>query len=200
MFGGIDAPTILSKEDAPVLVVPGWGGSGPAHWQTAWEAELGAARVALPDWCDPNLESWVTALDAALASLARRDPRPPVLVAHSLGCVVIAHWACRARRSIRAALFVAPADVERAPSLVRLRSFGPIPDRRLPFDSLVVTSDDDVHVALDRAQLFATQWGSDFHVIAGGGHLNAESGLGRWTDGLQLLDQLLLRSHSSRAG
>ncbi len=94
-------------DQSPILVVPGWGGSGPDHWQSVWQHDLCAPRVELDDWFSPHPETWIAALDAALAALARRNPRPPVLVAHSLGCIAVAHWSRRPRRAIRAAFLVA---------------------------------------------------------------------------------------------
>jgi hypothetical protein len=71
------------QEASPYVVVPGWRGSGPDHWQTLWESALDGQRVELRDWSDPRPERWIEALDAAIARLAR----PPVLIAHSLGCL-----------------------------------------------------------------------------------------------------------------
>lgn len=186
-------------DQSPVLVVPGWGGSGPDHWQTYWQHDLGAPRVELEDWFCPHPAAWLAALDNGLASLARRDPRPPVLVAHSLGCIAVAHWSRRPRRAIRAAFLVAPADVERSPSLERLGAFGPIPTHPLPFSSLVVASDDDPHIEASRAEAFALRWGSQYQLITRGGHLNAASKLGHWPDGRALLARLLQRTQLSRS-
>jgi predicted alpha/beta hydrolase family esterase len=183
----------------PHLIVPGWAGSGPEHWQTHWERALAAPRVQLADWLSPDPDAWTGALDAAVSSLARRDPRPPVLVAHSLGCIAIARWARTSRHAIRAALLVAPADVEHAPCLPTLRSFIPVPRSPLPFSSLVVTSDDDPCVSLPRAEAFATSWGSELAVIPSAGHLNAASNLGAWPAGRALLDALLRRTELHRA-
>jgi uncharacterized protein len=169
------------------LIVPGWAGSGPDHWQTAWQDELGASRIAMVDWCDRRRETWVAAIDAAVAA----HPTPPTLIAHSLGCIAAAHWAQRRRRTLRAALFVAPADVESARCRNTLGDFAPLPRQRLPFPSAVVTSDDDPYIAHDRAAELASQWGSDLHVIAGGGHLNAASKLGSWPRGRAVLARLL---------
>jgi predicted alpha/beta hydrolase family esterase len=182
----------------PYLLVPGWGDSGPEHWQTLWQPELGAARVNVGDWFDARKDVWIAALTDAIAVLARRDPRPPVLVAHSLGCIAIAHWAQAIRRPVRAAFLVAPADVESAPGLTMLRTFAPLPRERLPFTSLVVTSDDDEYVTVSRADAFATSWGSELHVVPGVGHLNTASGLGRWPLGRALLDALVERSGETR--
>ncbi len=174
----------------PHLIVPGWAGSGPSHWQTAWEAALRAPRVELDDWQDPRRSSWVQALDRALGRLAESDSTPPVLVAHSLGCITIAHWACESYRPVRGAFLVAPADVEHAARLRKLEGFAPLPRKALPFPSLVVTSDDDPLVSIDRAHEMAATWGSEVHVVAGIGHINADSNLGGWDQGRALLARL----------
>ncbi len=178
----------------PILVVPGWGGSGAAHWQTLWQTELACSRTELADWFDPRCDAWTDAIEAAAVALALRDPRPPVFVAHSLGCIAVAYWARSTRRPIRAALLVAPADIERTSGALPLRDFAGVPQHPLPCASLVVTSDDDPYVSAERAAQFARAWGSELRVIRGRGHLNASSGLGRWPEGRALLASLLNRT------
>jgi predicted alpha/beta hydrolase family esterase len=173
------------------LIVPGWAGSGPEHWQSLWLAELpGATRVEMPDWLRPTRRAWVAALDDAVAS----SPEPAVLIAHSLGCLAVAHWAAGADRAVRAALLVAPADVERRGCPAALSDFAPVPCRPLGFASTVVASDDDPYVSLERAATFARMWGSGLVPIARGGHLNAASGLGAWPRGRAHLGELLARA------
>ena len=73
-----------------VLIVPGWYGSGPAHWQTIWEQNHPEyLRVAQNDWRSVHRPDWVQALDRAVRS-ASGDV---ILVAHSLGCLAVAWWA-----------------------------------------------------------------------------------------------------------
>ncbi|MEO6589297.1 MAG: alpha/beta hydrolase [Pyrinomonadaceae bacterium] len=61
----------------------------------------------------------------------------------------------------------------------------------LPFPSIVVASNDDAFVTLDRAKEFAESWGSRFVFIGAAGHFNSASGLGPWTKGKELLADLL---------
>lgn len=178
----------------PHLIVPGWGNSEPGHWQSVWQRELGADRVELDDWHAPEPARWTAAIDHAVVALLRHDPRPPILVAHSLGCIAIAHWSRTIKRPVRAALFVAPADVELSSCLPELRGFAPIPAAPLPFSSAVIASDNDPCSELGRAEHLALRWGSDFHVVPGGGHLNTASNLGRWTHGRAILSQLISRT------
>jgi len=174
-----------------LLVVPGWHNSGPDHWQTRWQAlQPAARRVEQDDWERPDPGSWVDRLDAGV----RASDQPVVLIAHSLGCVTVAHWVRETGgRGVAAALLVAPADVERALAAPELRGFAPIPTEQLPFASRVVASDNDPCCALDRAEHFASRWGSDLVVIPSGGHINARSQLGDWPTGQLLLHDLVWR-------
>jgi len=171
------------------LVLPGYGDSGPGHWQSLWEAaDPRLRRVQQADWFEPQLDDWLTTLDAAVAACAV----PPVIVGHSLGCVLLAHWVQRTGRPVRGALLVAPADVDAiAGVLETVQSFAPVPLMRLPFPSIVVASDDDAYVTAARAQAFARAWGSRFVPLSGVGHINTDSNLGQWREGRALLDELL---------
>jgi predicted alpha/beta hydrolase family esterase len=173
-----------------VLIVPGLHGSGPAHWQTRWESLYPrTVRVAQRDWDHPDCAEWRSALESAIAAA----PEPVVLVAHSLGCALVAHLATRpiAARVV-AALLVAPADVdspERTPP--ETRSFAPMPMAPLPFPATVVASDDDPYVTMARGQAFAAAWGATFVDAGRKGHLNADSQLGDWPEGRRHLEALL---------
>ena len=57
------------------------------------------------------------------------------------------------------------------------------PRTSLPFQSVVVASDNDPYCRLERARLFAEHWGSRLVVVPGAGHINADSGLGDWPQG-----------------
>ncbi|NTV73012.1 MAG: serine hydrolase family protein, partial [Holophaga sp.] len=83
----------------PILIIPGHRNSGPGHWQSLWEASLpGARRVEMPNWDFPHRPDWVESLDAAVRRAG--EDAPPILVAHSLGCLAVAHWAAAYRRPI----------------------------------------------------------------------------------------------------
>ena len=177
-----------------VLVLPGWQNSGPRHWQSRWEALYGDVRVAQSDWMHPLRGDWMMRLDEAIGELEAAEDSPQVaLVAHSLGCQLIAGWAAHSRKTarVRAALLVAPPDVEREEVRGVLHSFTPIVRQRLPFPSLAVISTDDPFCALDRARAMAIDWGSRVLEVRERGHLNSDSNLGDWPEGRQLLADLL---------
>jgi uncharacterized protein len=173
------------------LVLPGYGGSGPLHWQTLWEADHPSfRRVDQKDWDHPVRQEWVETLDRAVA-IAKGDV---VLVAHSLACLLVVHWAAASapqiRSKVKAALLVGPVDPARPEFPKDAVGFSPLPTSPLPFRSLVVASTNDpyasVEYCLDRSQ----GWGSRFEVIGPKGHINAASGLGAWAEGRALLEGL----------
>lgn len=172
-----------------VLILPGWHGSGPRHWQSVWEARHGHERLEQHDWQRPLRGDWIARLEDVL--LARAEPA--VLVAHSLGCLLVAAWAATSRhpQRVKAAMLVAPADVERPELRAQLHSWSPIALQPLPFPSLLVASRNDPYCAFERARLFAQAWGSRFIDHGEAGHLNADSGLDGWPQGLVLLQDLV---------
>lgn len=164
-----------------VLTLPGWQGSGPNHWQTRWETVHGFERVAQNDWQRPLRGDWSVRLDEVMADASE----PVVLVAHSLGCQLVAWWAAHSHhvKRVSAALLVAPADVEQHELRQRLHSWTPMARQPLPFRAQVLASADDPHCSLERAQAMAADWGAGFHNLGALGHINAESGLGDWPEG-----------------
>jgi len=152
--------------------------------------DAGSSRVAQHDWHHPEVSAWVAALHAHVMAL----DGPLMLAAHSLGCITLARWAQQYPQHasrISAALLVAPADVERADAPHEIAGFAPIPLCPLPFPAAVVASDDDPYCTLPRSRHFAKHWQVPLHVLHGAGHINAESGLGDWPAGLQMLEDLL---------
>ena len=174
-----------------ILMIPGWMNSGPDHWQSLWEAAHPTCRrVHQRDWDLPTVADWVAGLDDAI----RAAPTPPVLVAHSLGCITVAHWAAgHSGAKAAAAFLVAPADVEQADTPAPLRRFAPIPLRPLPFPTMVVASRDDPYATFDRAEVLARAWGADLVDAGMAGHLNTVAGFGQWPAGEELLRGLLGR-------
>ncbi len=186
----------VAADLSPVLVLPGLSDSGPRHWQTLWLAgRPGFRRVEQRDWEAPAIGDWVASLDAA----AREAGPAALLVAHSAGCALVAHWAAAHRRPVRGALLVAPSDPE-APSFpAGPTGFAPLPLAPLPFASTVVASSDDPYVSPARARAFARAWGSRLVEAGAAGHLNAASGLGEWPAGLELLLELAGRADPAAA-
>ena len=172
-----------------VLILPGWQGSGPQHWQSLWQLSQGFQRVDQHDWQRPLRGDWIARLEDVVLSA----DEPVVLVAHSLGCMLVAAWASHTRNAhrVKAALLVAPGDVEREALRPVLTSWSPIALQPLPFASTLVASQNDPCCSFARAQGFAAAWGSTLVDAGAAGHINAESGLGEWPQGQALLRALI---------
>ena len=163
----------MPSRNAPaptVLIVPGLGGSGPDHWQSLWEKhEPAFRRVEQADWDKPALDEWVNTLEAAVQAAGG----PVVLVAHSLACSLVSHWAGRGSvNRIAAALLVSPADVDsEAHTPPEVRVFSLMPLTPLSFPAVVVASANDPYVDAERAREFARSrtrnwWKSAIRVIS----------------------------------
>ena len=179
--------------DLAVLILPGLGGSGPDHWQTAWgKAFPGMRRVEQADWERPAYADW----SARLTEAVSQAERPVVLVAHSLGTSLTMRWSFNQPEQagkIAGAFLVAPTDRDRfdASPSSPVRGWGPMILKRLPFPSMVLASLDDDRVSFERAQEFATAWGSTLIAAGKLGHMGSAAKLGVWPFGLFYFGQFV---------
>ncbi len=181
----------MGSNQVHYLIVPGWHGSEDGHWQSHWARSLPQAkRVQQRDWVNPSREEWVDTLSQHI----RNIPGQIVLIAHSLGCVAVAHWASRAESGLLAkisgALLVAPADVERVQCPPALAGFAPVPMQPLPFASVLVGSSNDSAATAERTYALGHAWGAQVTVLPDAGHINVKSGHGAWEAGFRYLYQL----------
>jgi predicted alpha/beta hydrolase family esterase len=170
-----------------VLIAPGLHNSGPDHWQSRWQRLFPAfERVQQDDWEAPDLSRWSARVD----QVRRRDNRPTLVVAHSFGSLATVHSLARDPAGIAGVLMVAPADPD------KFNVAALLPRHELPVPTIMVGSTNDPWMAAPRAELWARRWRSRF--INGGplGHINAESGLGDWPEGLETLYFLAEKAHN----
>lgn len=177
-----------------VLILHGFQGSGPDHWQTWLAAELrrSSATVRYPDLpvCDqPCPDRWGATLHRELAALTEgadaADER--VVICHSLGCVLWlreAHRVVPAHRVDRVALVAPPCPGSAVPELA---GFYPSGAEACDVAAVaargtrLVCSDNDPFCPGPGAR---EHWGAplalEADVIPGAGHLNCEAGFGPW--------------------
>jgi predicted alpha/beta hydrolase family esterase len=181
-----------------VLIVPGLRDAVALHWQTLLEARLraaGAPVAAVPPMGREDLDC--AARVAAIERVAGALDGPIVIVAHSGGCIMVAHWARQTARAVQGALLATPPDFEEAmpagyPTLDALRAGGwlPVPRERLPFTSLVAISRNDPLGRFDRVAALARDWGAEAVDLGEVGHLNPASGYGEWPQAETFIEQL----------
>ena len=167
-----------------IIIVPGIGGSGELHWQTRWEeANPRWHRLRPTDWDRPELNDWTAALDRAVGA-ARH---PPLLVAHSLGCLLVAHWHQVSTAKVAGAFLVAVPNPEAPAFPVEAADFANPPQTEFRFPSLIVASADDPYGTVEYARGRANQWGGGIVEVGSLGHINGTSKLEDWPQGKALL-------------
>ena len=171
-----------------ILVLAGRYNSGPDHWQSNWEAAFpNMRRVRRDDWDRPVYTDWARPLSKEVD----RSTKPVLLTAHSLGTSLVMRWAHAAKtEAVAGAFLVAPSDQDRLENNPS-RGFGPMLLRPLPFPSMILASRNDERVSFERAQVFATAWGSHLIDVGPLGHIGSTAKLGLWPQGLVWLGQII---------
>lgn len=181
-----------------VLIVPGLRDAVADHWQTLLAARLPRVRT-VPPMGREDLDC--AARVAAIEREAQAVQGPLVIVAHSGGCIMLAHWARQTRRAVQGALLATPPDFETPmpagyPTIEALRDSGwlPVPRERLPFRSIVAASRDDPLGRFERVAELARDWGSALVDLGEVGHLNPASGYGEWPRAESFIAELAART------
>jgi predicted alpha/beta hydrolase family esterase len=192
-----------SAASATVLIVPGLRDHVAEHWQTLLAARLPRVRT-VPPMGREDLDC--AARVAAIERAASEIDGPVILVAHSGGVVMVAHWARRSRRAIQGALLAAPPDFEQPmpegyPTMAALRAGGwlPVPRDPLPFPSIVAASRNDPLGSFERVAELARAWGSRLVDIGAVGHLNPASGFGEWPRADEFIRELSATTDAASA-
>ena len=167
-----------------IVILPGIGGSGELHWQTRWEKINPRYRRFRPtDWNQPDPDDWISALDRVVGAASK----PPLLVAHSLACLLVAHWQQVSTAPVAGAFLVAVPSPQSEAFPAEATSFANPPLSKFRFPSLVIASANDPYGTIEHARERASQWGSGIVEVGELGHVNEASGLGDWPQGKALL-------------
>jgi|GEM_PF-95907 len=194
-----------------ILIVPGVGGSEPAHWQSWLETQLpDTVRIEQTHWDQPVLHTWRQPLDQALLDAVE----PVWIVAHSFGCLVTmsALFSRVLANKVAGVLLVAPASPER----FTLKGFAPgvrgalpvtgdhppallsriLPRAPLGLPIRLIASRSDPWLSFEDATFWATRWGAKLIDLGDVGHINVASGFGAWP---QVLSEINALQRSSLA-
>ena len=179
---------------ATILIVPGLREHVAEHWQTLLAARLSNVRSVAPLETDKlDCMARVRAIQHELEQI----DGPVILVAHSAGVLMVAHWAAHYSRPIKGALLAAPPDLDAVwpsnyPSSETLRNQGwnPLPQGPLPFRSIVAGSTNDHLASLPAVTRMAEGWGAELLNLGDVGHLNPAAGFGHWPQAEALILEL----------
>ena len=177
-----------------VLIVPGLRDEVAQHWQTLLAPQLPRV-LAVPPMGRDDLDCGKRV--QAIEETARQADGPLIVVAHSGGCIMVAHWAHTTKCRVQGALLAAPPDFETPmpegyPGIDALQAGGwlPVPRRTLPFRSIVGASRNDPLGSYFRVSALARDWGSELVDLGEVGHLNPASGFGPWPLAHAFIEQL----------
>jgi len=188
----------MDMSEPTILIVPGLRDAVARHWQTLLEARLRAAGTPVAGVLPMGREDLsCSARVAEIERAAEAIEGPLVIVAHSGGCIMVAHWARQTRRAVRGALLATPPDFEKPmpegyPTIAALRAGGwlPVPRARLPFRTIVAASRNDPLASFARVVGLANEWGAELDDLGYVGHLNPASGHGEWAGADSLIARL----------
>jgi len=168
-----------------MITLPGIGGSSDTHWQTAWErADSRFSRFTPMSWDQPDLGDWTSALERAVSAC----DQPPVLVAHSLACLLVAHAAAELSCKVAGAFLVSVPNPNGPEFPSAAAPFRAVPAKALPFPSLMIASTNDPYGTMEYMRQRSREWEAGLVAAGELGHINASSGLGAWPQGRALLD------------
>ena len=171
------------------MLLHGWQGSPPPHWQSWLADELRAAgrEVRFPDLPtpdEPHLGDWLAAVRATLADLP--DDGFDV-VAHSLGAVTWLHHASTptpepSPRPARVLLVAPPSPTTTIPAIAEF--FPPplsVEAIRAAADGTVLAGGtDDPYLPEGIRAAYGVPLRLATTVLPGGGHVNPDAGYGPW--------------------
>ncbi len=172
---------ILSLMKQKVLILHGWGGSDYPHWQSWLAGEIAKSygTVSFPLLHNPHFPSKNRQMKQVRQLL--HEFQPDIVICHSLANIIWFHL-CQEGGipRIQKLLLVAPpantCDIE------IIKKFFPyeIPVNLFSHKTLLVTSTNDPYLTVQEAKSLQKALGIEMKVLENAGHINADSGYGKW--------------------
>ena len=172
------------------LILHGWGGSDFPHWQSHLACEIaknyGTVSFPLLDNCHfPSKNRWVKQVKKILEEF-----KPNTVICHSLANTLW-FWLCQEEIATVERLFmVSPPSLSTTEPTIKTFFPCEIPSNIYAKEVQLIVSDNDPWIELDEAESMANSIGATYTVIENGGHINADSGFGKWA----LIEELALKN------
>jgi len=163
-----------------VLILHGWGGSDAPHWQAELACEIakdyGTVSFPLLDNCHfPSKNRWIKQVKQIL-----EDFKPDTVVCHSLANTLW-FWLCQEEiQTVQRLFMVSPPSLTTEEKTIKTFFPCEAPSELYAKEVHMIVSDDDPWVALDEAKNIATQYNASLTILKNAGHINADSGYGKW--------------------
>ena len=163
------------------LILHGWGGSDVPHWQAELASEIakGYGTVSFPllDNCHfPSKNRWIKQVKKIL-----KEFKPDTVVCHSLANTLW-FWLCQedGMISTERLFMISPPSLHTTEKTIKTFFPCKIPTNIYAKEVHLLVSDDDPWVALDEAKEIASQHNARFTLLHNAGHINTDSGYGKW--------------------
>ena len=169
------------SQPSKTLILHGWGGSDAPHWQAELAAEIakdyGTVSFPLLDNCHfPSKNRWIKQVKAIL-----EDFKPDTVVCHSLANTLW-FWLCQEEgmQEVKRLFMVSPPSLQTKEKTISTFFPCALPKNIYAKEIHMIVSDTDPWVKMDEAESIATQIGAEFTTIHDAGHINDDSGYGKW--------------------
>lgn len=162
------------------LILHGWGGSDAPHWQAELACEIaknyGTVSFPLLDNCHfPSKNRWLKQVKALL-----EDFKPDTVVCHSLANTLW-FWLCEEDIiPVKRLFMVSPPSL--TTEVDTIKTFFPckLPQKLCAKEVQMIVSDNDPYIKVEEAQQMASHYDIPLTIIRDAGHINADSGYGKW--------------------
>jgi uncharacterized protein len=182
----------MSNSDV-FLILHGWGGNKPAHWQEHLYTALTAAGATvhypkMPEPTAPNLAAWQARLNEELAALPA--DQTVTIVTHSLGAINWLHFAATATKQVaeRVLLIAPPYVIPEIPPTDAPPGVGGFFPPPLSAEGIAlaakethfIASDSDDYATFEQTKAYADRLNVPIHLLPGAGHISPYWGYGEW--------------------
>ncbi len=176
------------------LILHGWGGSDAPHWQAELASEIaknyGTVSFPLLDNCHfPSKNRWMKQIKQILI-----DFKPDTVVCHSLANNLW-FWLCQESEmyEIERLFMVSLPSLTTQEKTIKTFFPCPLPKNIYAKEVHMMVSDNDPWVKIEEAKEIASHYDATFTTIANAGHINADSGYGKW----EWIENLVLQKPKS---
>ena len=172
-----------------VLILHGWGGSDTPHWQAELACEIakdyGTVSFPLLDNCHfPSKNRWIKQVKQIL-----EDFKPDTVVCHSLANTLW-FWLCQEEiQTVQRLFMVSPPSLTTEEKTIKTFFPCEAPSELYAKEIHMIVSDNDPWVKMEEAQDIASHYNATFTSIQNAGHINADSGYGKW----DLIEKLVMQ-------
>jgi predicted alpha/beta hydrolase family esterase len=163
------------------LILHGWGGSDAPHWQAELAAEIaknyGTVSFPLLDNCHfPNRNRWIKQVKQLIKTF-----NPDTIVCHSLANTLW-FWLCEEEGmpTVERLFMVSPPSLDTEEKTIKSFFPAPMPASLHAKEVQMIVSDNDPWITVDEAKKMASRYDIPLNVIENAGHINEDSGYGKW--------------------